>query len=119
MDASGNRINDKSTNVLDIATSVASNNQGTQNVLFVHGKGGSGNFGGNTYAGAYTMSVAKDNASTKLTTTTLPNKKIYTVSGNVGAVTRLSYQLERLDYTSPRCTELQRDRYGSRYCVSV
>ena len=92
VDASGNRINDKSTNVLDIATSVASNNQGTQNVLFVHGKGGSGNFGGNTYAGAYTMSVAKDNASTKLTTTTLPNKKIYTVSGNVGAVTRLSYQ---------------------------
>ena len=92
MDASGNRINDKSTNVLDIATSVASNNQGTQNVLFMHGKGGSGNFGGNTYAGAYTMSVAKDNASTKLTTTTLPNKKIYTVSGNVGAVTRLSYQ---------------------------
>lgn len=64
VDASGNRINDKSTNVLDIATSVASNNQGTQNVLFVHGKGGSGNFGGNTYAGAYTMSVAKDNAST-------------------------------------------------------
>ena len=92
VDASGNRINDKSTNVLDIATSVASNNQGTQNVLFMHGKGGSGNFGGNTYAGAYTMSVAKDNASTKLTTTTLPNKKIYTVSGNVGAVTRLSYQ---------------------------
>ena len=92
VDASGNQINDKSTNVLDIATSVASNNQGTQNVLFVHGKGGSGNFGGNTYAGAYTMSVAKDNASTKLTTTTLPNKKIYTVSGNVGAVTRLSYQ---------------------------
>ena len=27
VDASGNRINDKSTNVLDIATSVASNNQ--------------------------------------------------------------------------------------------
>lgn len=75
VDASGNRINDKSTNVLDIATSVASNNQGTQNVLFMHGKGGSGNFGGNTYAGAYTMSVAKDNASTKLTTTTLPNKR--------------------------------------------
>ena len=92
VDASGNRINDKSTNVLDIATSVASNNQGTQNVLFLHGKGGSGNFGGNTYAGAYTMSVAKDNASTQLTTTTLPNKKIYSVSGNVGAVTRLSYQ---------------------------
>lgn len=92
VDASGNRINDKSTNVLDIATSEASNNQGTQNVLFVHGKGGSGNFGGNTYAGAYTMSVAKDNAATKLTTTTLPTKKIYTVSGNVGAVTRLSYQ---------------------------
>ena len=92
VDASGNRINDKSTNVLDIATSEASNNQGTQNVLFIHGKGGSGNFGGNTYAGAYTMSVAKDNAPAKLTTTTLPNKKIYTVSGNVGAVTRLSYQ---------------------------
>ena len=92
VDASGNRINDKSTNVLDIATSEASNNQGTQNVLFLHGKGGSGNYGGNTYAGAYTMSVAKDNASTNLTTTTLPNKKIYTVSANVGAVTRLSYQ---------------------------
>ena len=92
VDASGNRINDKSTNVLDIATSVASNSQGTQNVLFVHGKGGSDNYGGNTYAGAYTMTVAKNNASTKLTTTTVPTKKIYTVSANVGAVTRLSYQ---------------------------
>ncbi len=92
VDASGNRINNKSTNVLDIATSEASNSQGTQNVLFVHGKGGSDNYGGNTYAGAYTMTVAKDNASTNLTTTTVPTKKIYTVSANVGAVTRLSYQ---------------------------
>lgn len=92
VDSNGNRINVKSTNVLDIATSVPSNTQGTQNVLFLHGKGGSDNYGGNTYAGAYTMSVAKDNATTTLTTTTVPTKKTYTVSANVGAVTRLSYQ---------------------------
>ena len=92
VDSNGNRINTKSTNVLDIATSVPSNTQGTQNALFLHGKGGSDNYGGNTYVGAYTMSVAKDNATTTLTTTTVPTKKTYTVSASVGAVTRLCYQ---------------------------
>lgn len=92
VDANGNRISDKSQNVLDIATSPASNAQGTENVLFLHGKGGSGNYGGNTYAGAYTMSVAKDNVTTNLTTTTVPSKKVYSLNATVGAVTRLSYQ---------------------------
>lgn len=89
-DANGNYITDKGTNLLDTVLSTETNDGGTANTLVMHGKG-SNTFGGNTYAGRYTMSVAADTAKT-LTASTTPSSKTYKLSANVGASTVVSYQ---------------------------